>query len=70
MCVGVEDGNQSAGEVPTAQSRALMSKPEPLMVKPGLEIAIFGKCGYHARSEAQPKAGESDAIHRPGCAEP
>jgi hypothetical protein len=62
MCVPV-------GEVQRVQSGALMSKPEPLIVKPGLEIAIFGNCGFHSQSETM-RSADSTAFRRLTCAEP
>jgi hypothetical protein len=69
MCVPSEAQTDVVGEARRAQPGTLMSNLEPLNVKPGLEIAIFGKCGYQAQGEA-PRGADSTAIHRPGCAVP
>jgi hypothetical protein len=62
MCVPV-------GESQRVQSGALMSKPEALIVRPGLEIAIFGNCGFHSQSETM-RSGDSTAVPKRTCAEP
>ncbi len=42
---------------------------QPLTVSPGLEIAIFGKCGYHVQSQSGPNEAVTK-VRRPGCVEP
>jgi hypothetical protein len=69
MCVPIaaqadtEDGTQGG------HSGTLMNNLEPLTATPGLEIAIFGKCGYHAPAETA-AIGHVTEGRKPGCAEP
>ena len=69
MCVPGKVPSDVTGRVPRAESPSVMSEPPPLNVKPGLEIAIFGKCGFHAQSQVL-GAGASTTVRRPDCAEP
>jgi hypothetical protein len=68
MCVPIAAQADTEGGTGGGHSGTLMNNLEPLTVTPGLEIAVFGKCGYQVSAETA-AIGHVTEGRRPGCAE-